>query len=70
MSVESSFDFFNSDVWLNYTQERCLPLKDIWFRLDQVDIPQNKWEETKEKIILHRKMAAIPFSMESINKHF
>lgn len=70
MASKEEFDFLNSDLWLKYTQNRYTPLEDIKYRLDKLGIPRTDWVELKLKIQRFRKMSAIPFFLNSINKKF
>ncbi|WP_417335885.1 Fic family protein [Halobacteriovorax marinus] len=68
--MASEFEFLNSDLWLKYTQERYAPLEDIKYRLEKLGIPRGDWPELKQRIQTYRKMSAIPFFLNSINKKF
>lgn len=70
MASKEEFEFLNSDLWLKYTQKRYAPLEDIKYRLDKVGIPQSSWPKLKQKIQTYRKMSAIPFFLNSIDKKF
>ena len=56
MASKDDFEFLNSSVWLKYTQERYVPLKDIKHRLDTLGIENGDWPELKQKITYFRKM--------------
>ena len=70
MAAKEEFEFLNSDLWLKYTQERYTSLKGIKYRLDKLGISKREWPELKQKIQTFRKMSAIPFFLDSINKKF
>lgn len=70
MASKLEFEFLNSDLWLKYTQERYAPLEDIKHRLDKLGISKSNWPELKQRIQAHRKMGAIPFFLNSIDKKF
>ena len=70
MGSKEEFDFLNSDLWLKYTQDRYAPLKDIKYRLDKLGISQGDWPELKQRVQTSRKMGAIPFFLDSIDKRF
>lgn len=70
MVFKEEFEFLNSDLWLKYTQESYMPLKDIGYRLGNLGIPERKFPEYKVRIQALRKMGAVPFFLKSIRKNF
>ncbi|MCX6112007.1 MAG: Fic family protein [Proteobacteria bacterium] len=64
------FEFLNSDIWLKYTQERYIPLDDLRYRLESLGYKRSDWEELKNTIQKHRKLASIPLFVDSIGKKF
>ena len=70
VASKEEFEFLNSSIWLKYTQERYVPLEDIKYRLDKLGISQGDWPNLKEKIQTFRKIGAIPFFLNSIDKKF
>lgn len=70
MALREDFEFFNSDVWLRYTQERYAPIDDIKYRLERLGIKNEEWPELKKKIQLLRKLGSIPLFLNSLEKKF
>lgn len=70
MKTTDDFEFLKSDLWVLYTQKRYTPLNDIKYRLDQLGLSQKDWPELKIKIQSFRKMGAIPFYLQSLDKNF
>lgn len=70
MASKNDFEFLNSEVWLKYTQDRYTPLEDIKYRLEKLGKSQADWPELKVQIQYFRKMGAIPFFLDSIEKKF
>lgn len=68
--MSEDFEFLNSDLWIKYTQERYVPVDDIKYRLDVLGIDSSNWNTLKNKIKTFRKLNAVPFFMDSINKKF
>ena len=67
---KDNFDFLNSQIWLKYTQERYLPLDDIKYRLEGLDILKEDWSKIRQQILSFRKMGAVVFDLGSIGKTF
>jgi Fic family protein len=70
MIANDDFEFFNSEIWLKYTQHQYRTLDEIKYRLNQVGYSLNEWDHLKEKIIKYRKAGAIPFFIKSLDKKF
>ncbi|MFP5386663.1 MAG: Fic family protein [Bacteriovoracia bacterium] len=70
MAIKDDFEFINSDVWLKYTQDRYVPLEDIKYRLEKLNISKSDWPDLKLKILAFRKLNSIPLFLESISKKF
>ena len=70
MQSKEEFKFLNGELWLKYTQEKYVPLNDIKYRLKKLGIPSRDWSALKQQIQYHRKMAAIPFFVETIGNKF
>ncbi len=70
MASKKEFEFLNSDLWLKYTQERYVPLEDIRYRLEKLGISAGDWPKVKKKVQTFRKMGAIPFFFNSLDKKF
>jgi Fic family protein len=70
MSLAGSFDFLNSELWLNYTQTRYLTPDEIKYRLQQKGERPTDWELISKKIIDTRKSGAITLFLNSIEPRF
>lgn len=73
MGYKTDFEFLNDSLWLEYTQQRYVPLKDIKYRLNQREsnpLTNDEWTILKERIQKLRKMGSIPFFIKSIDKKF
>ena len=69
-SKKDDFEFLNSEIWIKYTQQRYVPLEDIKYRLNQRDSLRDDWIKLRGTIQIHRKMGAVPFFINSIDKKF
>ena len=65
-----TFEFLNSDLWLNYTQRRYLTLDEIKHRLTQQGTAESEWLSLKKEIISARKMGAITLFFKSLEPKF
>ena len=70
MKSKTEFDFLNSDIWLKYTQNKYLPLEDIKYRINKWGIPKKDWPLIKKKVLRCRKMGAVPFFLNILDKKF
>ncbi len=70
MALKEDFKFLNSELWLKYTQEKYLPLEDIKYRLEPLGFSSRDWPQIQKRIQILRKMGAIPFFVNSIDKKF
>ena len=70
MKAKTEFYFLNSDLWLKYSQERYLPIEDIQYRLKSLNISKKDWPRLKGQILKCRKMGAVPFFLNTLNKKF
>ena len=70
MSAKTEFNFLNSDLWLKYTQSKYIPIEDIQYRLDKLNISKKDWLQLKKKILKYRKMGSVPFFLNTLNKKF
>ncbi|MBC7466970.1 MAG: Fic family protein [Bdellovibrio sp.] len=66
----SKFEFLNSELWLNYTQQRYLTLDEIKHRLKQNGTTEAEWVNLKKEIIATRKTSSITLFFNSINPKF
>lgn len=70
MNLRDSFEFLNSDLWLNYTQNRYLTPEEIKYRLQNKGERLNDWDSTSKQIVSTRKMGAITLFLKSIEPRF
>lgn len=70
MSKKNDFEFLNSDLWLNYTQQRYLALDEIKHRLKQQGIKESDWPAISKEIIATRKTGAVTLFFKSIEPKF
>lgn len=73
MGYKTDFEFLNDSLWLEFTQQRYVPLKDIKYRLNQREpnqLTNTEWIGLRDKIQNLRKMGSIPFFVKSIDKKF
>lgn len=70
MSAKDEFEFLNSSVWLDYTQERYLSPSEIKFRIQQQGKLPADWSDLAKKVVVNRKVGSIPLFMPSIDKKF
>lgn len=70
MSAKDEFEFLNSPVWLDYTQQRYLTPDEIRYRIQQKKALPTDWPELAKKVVVNRKVGAIPLFMECIDKKF
>ncbi len=71
VSKKSDFEFLNSSVWLNYTQQRYLTPEEIKYRLkQQKSMSEAEWSLIKKEIISFRKTGAITLFFKSMKSKF
>ena len=70
MTPKDEFEFLNSPVWLDYTQQRYLSPDEIRYRIQQKHSLPPDWPELAKKVVINRKVGAIPLFMECIEKKF
>ena len=70
MDAKDEFEFLNSEIWLNYTQQRYLSPREIEYRLRQQNKLPSSWRETQKKIIVNRQIGSIPLFLRTIDKKF
>lgn len=70
MSAKDEFEFLNSPIWLNYSQQRYLSPDEIEHRLEQQREPIKDWPSIHKKIINMRKTGAITLFLKSITPRF
>jgi Fic family protein len=67
---KDEFEFLNSPIWLDYTQQRYLAPDEIKYRMQQQGTLPPKWNELATKVVVNRKVASIPLFMKCIDKKF
>jgi Fic family protein len=70
MSHKDDFEFLNSDLWINYTQQRYLTPEEIRYRVEQQGNRSPNWPATAQQIVSSRKTAAITLFFKSIPPRF
>ena len=70
MNRKNNFDFLNSNLWLNYTQQRYLTTEEIKYRLKQQGKTDVEWESVSQEIIFTRKTGAITLFLNSMEPKF
>lgn len=66
----SKFEFLNSELWLNYTQQRYLTPDEVRHRLKQQGTVESEWPSIKKEIISARKASSITLFFKSIEPKF
>jgi Fic family protein len=64
------FDFLNSSLWINYTQQRYLTPDEIKYRLQQQGKSQADWPSMSKEIVATRKTGSITLFFRSIEPKF
>ncbi|MBL7554652.1 MAG: Fic family protein [Bdellovibrionaceae bacterium] len=64
------FDFLNSSLWINYTQQRYLTPDEIKYRLQQQGKSQADWPSMSKEIVATRKTGSITLFFKSIEPKF
>ncbi|MBX3034169.1 MAG: Fic family protein [Bdellovibrionaceae bacterium] len=67
---KDDFDFLNSDIWLNYTQQNYRSPEEIRYRLQEKNKKPKDWESVARKIVAIRKTNAITLFIDSIAPRF
>lgn len=70
MGYKDEFEFLNSDLWLNYTQQRYLSPEEIRFRQSQLREKPTDWPTTAKRIVATRKTGAITLFVNTIGARF
>lgn len=68
-SVKEDFEFLNSETWLSYTHQRYLNKEEIKRRL-YGSSPALGWDELWQRILMNRKLGAVPVFITSIDMKF
>lgn len=64
------FDFLNSSLWINYTQQRYLTPEEIKYRLKQQGTAEAEWPSISKEIVATRKTGSITLFFKSIEPKF
>lgn len=64
------FEFLNSDLWINYTQQRYLTPEEIKYRLKQQGTTEAEWPSLSKEIVAARKTGSITLFFKSIEPKF
>lgn len=70
MGYKDDFEFLNSDLWLNYTQQRYLSPEEIRYRQSQLQKKPTDWPNTAKRIVATRKTGAITLFLDTIGARF
>ena len=70
MNSKEDFEFLNSEIWIQYSQNQYRTLEEIKYRMEALGIKQTDWSEIKNKIMRLRKTGAVPLFLKSIDKNF
>lgn len=70
MSRKNDFEFLNSSLWLNYTQQRYLTPEEIRYRLKQQGTTEAEWPSINQEIAATRKTGSIPLFFKSLEPKF
>lgn len=70
MSAKTEFKFLNSDLWLKYTQDKYIPIEDIQYRLNKLNISKKDWPQVSKRILKYRKIGSVPIFLNTLNKKF
>ncbi|MGZ3773340.1 MAG: Fic family protein [Pseudobdellovibrionaceae bacterium] len=70
MGRKNDFEFLNSSLWLNYTQQRYLTPEEIKYRLKQQGATEAEWPSISQEIIATRKTGSITLFFKSIEPKF
>lgn len=70
MSKKDDFEFLNSSLWINYTQQRYLTPEEIKYRLKQKGTTEGEWSTISKRMIASRKTGAIAVFFKSMEPKF
>lgn len=70
MNAKKIFEFLNSAGWVAHTHQQYRTPEEILYRLRSENLERAEQIKLQEEIILHRKMNAIPFFIETLDKKF
>ena len=70
MRAKEEFNFLNSDLWLKYTQDKYIPIEDIRYRLNKLNISKKDWPQISKKILKYRKIGSVPIFLNTLHKNF
>lgn len=67
---KDEFEFLNSDLWLQYTQQRYLTPDEIRYRQKQLRQSPKEWASTAKKFVTTRKTGGITIFLNAIGARF
>lgn len=70
MISKDNFEFLNSSLWINYTQQRYLTPDEIKYRLKQQGTTEAEWPSISREIVGARKTGSITLFFKSIEPKF
>lgn len=70
MGRKNHFEFLNSPLWINYTQQRYLTPEEIKYRLKQQGTTDEEWPTISKEIVSSRKTGAITLFFKTIEPKF
>lgn len=70
MGKKDDFEFLNSNLWINYTQQRYLTPEEIKYRLKQQGTSEAEWPVINKEIVAARKTGSITLFFKSIEPKF
>lgn len=70
MAGKDDFEFLNSNLWINYSQQRYLSPDEIKYRIEQQSELTEDWPALSRKIVATRKIGAITLFLKSIEPRF
>lgn len=70
MDKKNDFEFLNSNLWINYTQQRYLTPAEIKYRLKQQGLKEAEWSSLSKQILATRKAGSITLFFNSIKPKF
>ena len=67
---KDEFEFLNTAIWLDYSQQRYLSPEEMRYRLKQQGNLPTDWSELSKKIVQYRKIGSILLFIPCIHKKF
>lgn len=69
MSAKEDFEFMNSELWLKYTHTKYLGEEEVRHRVQHDKVPE-KWNDIWHRVMMLRKVGAVPMFLESLGLKF